>query len=204
MSFRIGVTGGIGSGKTTVADLFAARGIAVIDADEISRQLTTRSQPAFDEIVTHFGAYILTPSGEIDRARLRARVFANVSERRQLEAILHPRIREQLMRAAADATTPYCLLVVPLLVEKGLRMLAHRVLVIEAEPEIQLARVMQRGIAEPEAREMLAAQASNAERRAIADDIIVNNGDRALLATEVARLHALYLKLSTNAQARTS
>lgn len=204
MSFRIGVTGGIGSGKTTVADLFAARGIAVIDADEIGRQLTTPGQPAFDEIVSHFGAYMLTPSGELDRARLRARVFADVSERRQLEAILHPRIREQLLRATADATTPYCLLVVPLLAEKGLRMLADRVLVVEAEPDIQLARVMQRGIAAGQAREMLAAQASNAERRAIADDIVVNNGDRSLLATEVARLHALYLELSAGADAQMS
>lgn len=196
MSFRIGVTGGIGSGKTTVANLFAAHGIAVIDADEISRQLMARGQAAFDEIVTRFGSYMLTPTGEIDRARLRARVFANVSERRQLEAILHPRIREQLRTAAANAVTPYCLLIIPLLAEKGLRMLVDRVLVVEADPKTQLARVMQRGIDEDEAREMLAAQASNTERRAIADDLIVNDGDRAALTPEVARLHQIYLKLA--------
>ena len=196
MSLRIGVTGGIGSGKTTVADLFAARGIDVIDADNISRHLMDRGQPAYAEIVARFGTYMLTPTGHIDRARLRARIFANVSERRQLEAILHPRIREQLQTAAANATTPYCLLVIPLLAENGLRMLVDRVLVVEAEPQIQLARVMQRGIAESQAREMLAAQTSNAERRAIADDIVVNNGDRTALAPEVARLHEMYLDLA--------
>lgn len=200
MSFRVGVTGGIGSGKTTVANLFAARGIAVIDADEIARQLTARGEPAFDDIVGHFGSYMLAPNGEIDRARLRAHVFANISERRQLEAILHPRIRERLLQAAADATTPYCLLVVPLLAEKGLRMLADRVLVVEADPQTQLARVMQRGIEEDHAREILGAQASNAERRAIADDIIVNNGDRAALTPEVAQLHAIYLQLAATAK----
>lgn len=196
MSLRIGVTGGIGSGKTTVANLFAAHGIAVIDADEIARRLTARGQTAFDDIVARFGNYILTPDGEIDRARLRARVFANVSERRQLEAILHPRIREQLQTAAAHAATPYCLLVIPLLTEKGLRMLVDRVLVVETDPQTQLARVMRRGIDEDQAREMLAAQASNAERRAIADDLIVNNGGRATLAPEVARLHEIYLRLA--------
>lgn len=197
MSFRIGVTGGIGSGKTTVADLFAAHGVAVIDADEVSRQLVAPGQPAFEEIVARFGTYMLTPNGEIDRARLRARVFTNISERRQLEAILHPRIRERLQAAATEATTPYCLLVIPLLTEKGLRILVDRVLVVEAEPKVQLARVMNRGIAEAQAREMLAAQTSNAERRAIADDIIVNNGVRAALVPEVTRLHAMYLQLAT-------
>lgn len=200
MSLRIGVTGGIGAGKTTVASLFAAHGIAVIDADDVSRQLVARGQPAFDEIVARFGTYMLAPSGEIDRARLRARVFTNVSERRQLEAILHPRIRERLQTAAANAATPYCLLVVPLLTEKGLRTLVDRVLVIEADPQTQLMRVMHRGIEESQAREMLAAQTSNADRRAIADDIIVNDGDRAALAPEVARLHAMYLQLAATHQ----
>lgn len=196
MSLRIGVTGGIGSGKTTVANLFAAHGVAVIDADEISRALTARGEPAFAEIVARFGTYMLAPSGDIDRARLRARVFANVSERRQLEAILHPRIRARLESAAAEVATPYCLMVIPLLAEKGLRTLVDRVLVVEAEPQTQLARVMQRGIEENQAREMLAAQTSNADRRAIADDIIVNNGDRAALAPIVARLHTRYLQLA--------
>lgn len=196
MSLRIGVTGGIGSGKTTVANLFAERGATVIDADDVARQLVARGQPAFEEIVAQFGAYMLTPSGDIDRDRLRARVFANISERRQLEAILHPRVREHLVNAAAKVTTPYCLLVVPLLVEKGLRMLVDRVLVIEADPATQLNRVMLRGIDQAQARQILAAQTSNAERRAIADDIVVNNGDRSALATEVARLHKLYLELA--------
>lgn len=200
MSLRIGVTGGIGSGKTTVADLFAGHGATVIDADEVARQLVARGQPAFHEIVAQFGAYMLTPSGDIDRDRLRARVFANVSERRQLEAILHPRVRAQLQSAAASVTTPYCLLVIPLLVEKGLRMLVDRVLVIEADPLTQLNRVMQRGIDKTQAQQMLAAQTSNAERRAVADDIVVNNGDRAALAHEVARLHKVYLELAAKTQ----
>lgn len=196
MSLRIGVTGGIGSGKTTVANLFAEHGAAVIDADDIARQLVARGAPAFHEVVTEFGEDILTPSGDIDRARLRARIFTNEAERRQLEAILHPRIREELRSAATRTATPYCLLLIPLLAEGGLRTLVDRVLVIEADPATQLARVKQRGIDEVQAQRMLAAQTSNAARRAIADDVIVNTGDRARLAPEVERLHLLYLELA--------
>lgn len=194
---RVGLTGGIGSGKSTVADLFAALGVTVIDADDISRQLVKPGSAALQEIITHFGQAVLTADGTLDRAALRERVFADPAERAQLEAILHPRVRKEMERQVLRANGAYVLLVIPLLFESGLRNLVDRVLVVDADVPSQIRRVQTRsGLREEEVRKILAAQIGPAERRALADDVIENNADRAHLEREVARLHAHYLALA--------
>ncbi len=194
---RVGLTGGIGSGKSTVADLFAALGVTVIDADDVSRQLVKPGSTALQEIITHFGQAVLTADGTLDRAALRERVFADPADRAQLEAILHPRVRKELERQVLRANGAYVLLVIPLLFESGLRNLVDRVLVVDADVPSQIRRVQARsGLREEEVRKILAAQIGPAERRALADDVIENNADRAHLEREVARLHAHYLALA--------
>ena len=196
---RIGVTGGIGSGKSTVAELFATHGIAVIDADEIAHELLRPATAVYDAIVAHFGAEILDAQRHIDRARLRLRVFANANERKLLESLLHPRIHTRMQALAQKATSPYCLLVIPLLVEGGQRASVERVLVVDSPEEAQISRVMARsGLRETEVRAIMSAQATRAARLALADDVIVNDRDRAWLAQEVARLHSVYLRLCGN------
>ena len=196
--FSVGLTGGIGSGKTTVADLFAAHGAAVIDTDLIAHQLTAPGGQAIDAIRTEFGAEILTPSGAMDRAKMRTRVFADPSARHRLEAILHPLIRQQTAMAAAQAQGAYLMFVVPLLVESGSwRQQASRVLVIDSPEELQLARVMQRSaLTEDQVRSIMASQATRAQRLAAADDVLLNDGSAADLIPQIARLHAVYQELA--------
>jgi dephospho-CoA kinase len=197
---RIGLTGGIGSGKSTVAALFAARGVPVVDTDEIARHLVRPGSEALAEIVRTFGASLLTLSGELDRAALRAHVFANPVERIRLEAILHPRIRAEVAARIAALHTRYCVIVVPLLLEAAFSDMVDRVLVVDTTEESQLARACVRsGLSEEEVRRIMAAQASRAERLAAAHDVIHNDRDLAHLEREVVRLHELYLSLSTGA-----
>jgi len=190
---RIGLTGGIASGKTSVARLFAARGVPVLDTDQIARDVVEPGQPALGEVIAAFGPDMLGPDGRLDRARLRARVFADPDSRLRLEAILHPAIRAELARRAELAGGPYQVWVIPLLVEGGQLDRVDRILVVDCPEEAQVARVMARdGGGEASARAILAAQASREQRLAAADDVIVNDGPEAGLAPQVAALDARY------------
>lgn len=192
-TLRVGLTGGIGSGKSEVARLFAQRGVPVIDADEIARALVAPGQPAYREIVETFGKAVLRAGGEIDRAALRQRVFDAPHERARLEAILHPRVRAEMQQQADQLAAPYCLFVIPLLVETGQQADVDRVLVIDAPEDLQIQRVVARsGLSVEEARKIVAAQASRADRLAQADDVIVNDKDLARLDKAVGQLHAKY------------
>ncbi|MBD1551011.1 dephospho-CoA kinase [Pseudomonas typographi] len=193
----LGLTGGIGSGKTAAAERFATLGIHVVDADQAARWVVEPGQPALAQLAAHFGAGVLTPEGHLDRAALRARIFADAGERRWLEALLHPLIGRAIERSLASATSPYAIYASPLLVETGQRRGAQRVLVIDVPEALQLARAQQRdGASEAQVRAILAAQASRAQRLAVADDVIVNDRDLAWLHHEVDRLHAFYLSLA--------
>jgi dephospho-CoA kinase len=195
MSFVVGLTGGIGSGKSAVADLFAARGVVVIDTDAIAHQLTAPGGAAMPAIGAEFGAAVATPEGALDRAAMRGIVFADASARKRLEAILHPMIRSESERRLASADSPYAILMVPLLVESGdYRKRVDRVAVVDCREQTQIDRVMQRnGLSRPEVERILAAQATRAERLAAADDVIDNDGALAELAPRIERLHAAYL-----------
>jgi dephospho-CoA kinase len=194
---RIGLTGGIGSGKSSVAALLTTRGVPVIDTDEIAHRLTEPGRPEFDEIVRVFGQNILDPSHKIDRNKLRERVFENSDERRQLEAILHPRIREVVREKLQELHAPYCVIVVPLLFESGFLDLVDRVLVADVSESAQIQRTAARsGLTEAEIRKIMATQVNRAQRLQRADDVIDNNGDRRHLEKEVERLHQWYLSLA--------
>ncbi len=192
---RIGLTGGIGSGKSTVAELFAARGVPVIDADVIAREIVAPGQPALAEIVAAFGADMLRENGELDRARLRERVFGDSAQRKRLEALLHPRIRQEMQERVAMQTAPYVLLVIPLLFESGQRDLVDRVLLVDVPVALQRARVAARDTASAAQLDaLLAAQTTREQRLAGADDVIDNSGDLARLEQQVETLHQRYLR----------
>jgi len=197
--FTVGLTGGIGSGKSAVAECFAAHDVPVIDTDVIARRLTLPGSAALDEIRTAFGETVMQADGTLDRAVLRRRVFADAAARHQLEAILHPRIRQAVEQALATLEAPYALIVIPLLVETGsYRDVLNRVLVVDCPEELQIARVMARsGLAQDEVKAILSVQAGRAERLAVADDVIPNTGSPESLRTEVAALHRRYLAFST-------
>lgn len=194
---RIGLTGGIASGKSTVARLFAQRGVPIVDTDEIARELVAPGCPALAEVAARFGPDVLLPDGSLDRARLRSRVLANPDERRALEAMLHPRIRKEVDRRLNALSAPYAIIVVPLLIETDFGQRVDRVLVVDATEEQQLARAVRRGgMSEAEARVMMLAQASRDKRRAAADDVIANTGDPSSLEPVVEQLHRKYLGLA--------
>ncbi len=195
----IGLTGGVASGKSTVAALFAAHGAPIIDTDLIARELVAPSQPALAEIADRFGPEALNSDGSLDRPWLRQRIFADEAARRMLEAILHPRIRaevQQRLEALRQRIPPpsYALVVIPLLVETGAYDgLLDRVLVVDLPEDLQLQRLMTRdGVEPPLARAMLAAQASRQARLARADDVIDNRGTPESLVEQVERLHRFY------------
>ncbi|MGZ3159356.1 MAG: dephospho-CoA kinase [Burkholderiaceae bacterium] len=197
-TFSIGLTGGIGSGKTTVANLFGAKGAAVIDTDHIAHQLTHAGGSALPAIRAQFGEDFLTPEGAMDRAKMREHVFADPVAKKRLESILHPLIRMETARAAKQATGEYLLFVVPLLVESGTwKDQVSRILVVDCPEELQIKRVVQRnGLTESQVRAIIATQATREARRAVADDILLNDGDAASLAPEIDRLHSLYASLA--------
>ncbi|HEX6260557.1 MAG TPA: dephospho-CoA kinase [Woeseiaceae bacterium] len=196
-SLRIGLTGGIASGKSLIADMFASRGIPVIDTDVIAREVVRPGRPALQEIARRFGNEVLDAAGRLDRRRLRELVFADDAKRAVLESILHPRIRDAVVRQSGEAGGAYQVIVVPLLAESPMRQFMDRVLVVDCSEEIQLQRLLDRDAeTEEQARRMIAAQASREERLGIADDVIDNNGTVAETARQVERLHRQYLELA--------
>lgn len=197
-AFSVGLTGGIGCGKSTVADMFAALGASVIDTDQIAHALTAPHGAAMPALLAEFGIAFATPEGALDRARMRALVFTDATARARLEAILHPRIRDATAAAAAIATGDYVIFVVPLLIESGTwRERVTRVLAIDCPEELQVARVMARsGLTEAQVRAIMAAQVTREQRRAAADDIILNDDGLDALRPQVEILHAMYLSQS--------
>lgn len=196
---RIGLTGGIGSGKTSVADIFAELGVPVIDTDVIARELTRRDGAALPAIRAIWGESVMRPDGELDRDALRRTIFADRRERQQLEAILHPLIRQQVVNALAATSAPYVLVVIPLLVETGsYRDLLDRVLVVDCTESLQIERVRARSrLSKEEVSAILAAQADRASRLAAADDVITNDSDRRSLRDQVLSLHARYSEIAS-------
>lgn len=197
--FVVGLTGGIGSGKSTVADLFAELGVAVIDTDVIAHQLTASGGAAISEIHAQFGDAVMQADGTLNRAALRQRIFSDLDARRTLEGILHPRIRQQVEQALAKVTAPYALIVIPLLVETGgYREMLNRILVVDCPEDVQIARVMARsGLSPHEVRAIVAAQAGRDQRLAAADDVVVNTASIEALRDQVMALHRRYLVHST-------
>lgn len=193
---RVALTGGIASGKTTVANLFAERGVPVIDTDVIAREVVEPGAPALAEVVAAFGPDILGADGRMDRRRMRERIFADRSAKGRLEAILHPAIRAEMERQSRAAGGPYQVLVIPLFAEGGRRDHVDRVLLVDVPEELQVQRLMLRdGVTHEQALASLNAQASRAERLALADDVIRNTGRMDDLAGQVGRLHETYLTL---------
>lgn len=199
----VAVTGGVASGKSEVTRRFESLGIPVADADVAARAVVEPGQPALDEVVAHFGARFLGPDGRLDRPAMRTRVFSDTAAKAALEAILHPRIRAWLSEAAMAAPGPYALVAIPLLAEVGGRAAypwLDRVLVVDVPEPVQLARLVRRdGIDDALARRMVAAQASRIQRLALADDVLVNDGDLAALAAAVDRLDVRYRERAAGA-----
>lgn len=196
---RIGLTGGIASGKSTVAELFAGLGAGVVDTDAIARELVVPGSPALAAIVERFGSGMLTGDGRLDRRKLRETVFDDSAARRDLEAILHPRIREAALAAADTSAAPYVLLVVPLLFESGFDALVDATLVVDCPEAVQIARLIGRDGGSPaQARAIVAAQMPREERLAAADEVIDNGGDPGRTRARVAELHARYLEQTRN------
>jgi dephospho-CoA kinase len=195
--FRVALTGGIASGKTTVADLFAALGVPVIDTDLIARQVVEPGQPALAEVVAAFGPDVLDANGRLDRRRLREIIFADATARRRLEAILHPAIRADMERQSRAAGGAYQLLVIPLLTEGGRRDHVDRVLLVDVPEAVQVERLVHRdGVTRNQATASLAAQATRAARLAMADDVVENTGRAEDLEARVEELHGQYLRLA--------
>lgn len=198
MARIVGLTGGIGSGKSAVGDLFAAHGVPVIDTDAIAHELTAAGGEAIADIRATFGSAVITPEGALDRREMRARAFADPVLRKRLEAILHPRIRsESQRRIVASGDACYLLLMVPLLIETGAyRDQMSRIAVVDCPETTQIERVMSRsGLQRAEVERIMAAQATRAQRLAVADDVIDNGGSLTELARSIQLLHQTYTSL---------
>ncbi len=197
----IGLTGGIGSGKTAVSDHFTKLGASVIDTDIIARERVAPGQPALAEIAATFGQNILTPEGCLDRRALRQLIFDQPDKRRQLETILHPRIREEVKKRLDMINTPWCIIVIPLLLESTQQDLVQRILLVDAPAELQLSRTMLRDHVEAdEVRKIMASQASRQFRLELADDVIVNEGSLEQLWQEVEKMYQFYNHLAGSCQ----
>jgi len=197
----VALTGGIGSGKSTIARYFAASGVDIIDADVIAREVVEPGTPALQAIIERYGDAILTEQGTLQRSRLREIIFATPDEKTWLNALLHPLINARTQQLKAQAASPYVLWVVPLLVENRLQRQADRVLVVDTDEETQLRRTLQRdNVSLEQAKRILAAQATRQQRLDCADDIIDNSGAPEKALPQVAKLHQLYLKLAATRQ----
>jgi dephospho-CoA kinase len=196
-AFRVGLTGGIASGKSTVADFFADLGVPIIDTDVIAREVVVPGAPALDTIRDKFGDAVIDKHGGLDRAAMRRIVFADDARRAQLEAILHPLIRGIADQRANEASEPYVIIVVPLLFESPMRDAMDRILVVDCSPEVQLKRLLARdNESREQAERIIASQASREERLSIADDVIPNDGDLAKTRASVNDLHESYLEMA--------
>ncbi|WP_210451660.1 dephospho-CoA kinase [Pantoea ananatis] len=199
--YTVALTGGIGSGKSTIAGYFAASGVDIIDADVIAREVVEPGTPALQAIIERYGDAILTEQGTLQRSRLREIIFATPDEKTWLNALLHPLINARTQQLKAQAASPYVLWVVPLLVENRLQRQADRVLVVDTDEETQLRRTLQRdNVSLEQAKRILAAQATRQQRLDCADDIIDNSGAPEKALPQVAKLHQLYLKLAATKQ----
>ncbi|QIM69742.1 dephospho-CoA kinase [Basfia succiniciproducens] len=201
MAYIVGLTGGIGSGKSTIADLFMELGVPVVDADEVSRRLVEKGSPLLSKIATHFGADILTNCGELNRSKLREIIFNRPEQKNWLNALLHPAINEEMQRQLQAQQAPYVLFVVPLLIENNLMSLCDRILIIDVSPQTQLERATKRDKNQRELiQQIMNSQVSREKRLTFADDIINNdedfaqNGDR--IKQKVLELHQRYLQLA--------
>ncbi|MCS4263973.1 dephospho-CoA kinase [Pseudomonas protegens] len=194
--WTLGLTGGIGSGKSAAAQHFIDLGVHVIDADHAARWVVEPGRPALEQIARHFGLGVLQADGQLDRAALRKLIFEVPEQRRWLEALLHPLIAEEIVSHLARAESPYAILVSPLLIESGQSRMTQRILVIDVPQQLQIERTLQRDqISEQQVQAILQAQASREERLRHADDVLVNDRDHAWLRSEVERLHHFYLTL---------
>ncbi|MDH3870860.1 MAG: dephospho-CoA kinase [Gammaproteobacteria bacterium] len=195
----VGLTGGIGSGKSTVADLFKTLGVPVIDADEIAHALVEPGHPALQEIITTFGEHCIDANGQLDRGWLRERVFTDAGLRHRLEAILHPKIRMKISELIKTVAKPYCLVVIPLLLETGQMDLVDRVLVVDCTPDRQVERAAARdGRAREEILAIMGVQATRESRLGIADDVISNDSTLDELHTRVKSQHKKYLEIAAH------
>jgi dephospho-CoA kinase len=195
--YRVGLTGGIASGKSTAAKFFGALGVPILDSDSIAREVVEPGQPPLEHLIERFGRSILTPDGHLDRPALRAIVFSDPKARADLEALTHPAIGEAMQARSAAAGGPYQILVIPLLVEKNLRANVDRVLVIDCAEGLQISRLRARdGSTTGQAQAILNAQVSRTARLQAADDVIHNDADMGRVRDQVAVLHARYLELA--------
>jgi dephospho-CoA kinase len=195
--FRVGLTGGIASGKSTAAKFFGALGVPILDSDQVARQVVEPGQPPLERLVERFGRGILTPDGHLDRPKLRDIVFTDPLARADLEALTHPAIGAALEARSAEAGGPYQILVIPLLVEKNLAANVDRVLVVDCDERVQIKRLRTRdGSTLEQARAILAAQATRAARLKAAHDVITNDSDVSAVQSQVAALHPHYLELA--------
>lgn len=197
MTLVIGLTGGIGSGKTTVAHLFATNGVPIIDSDLIAREVTEPGSSALNNIVKQFGAHVLNADGTLNRQQLRYIIFKDPAQRLWLEQLLHPIIIERCLERIKRVSAPYCIVVIPLLLETGPYPFIDRILIIDTTENLQLSRVTNRDDASTEQiQAIISTQINREERLKRADDIITNNSDLANLVNQVAELHKIYLSIS--------
>ena len=197
--YVVGLTGGIGSGKSAAADCFRALGINVVDADWAARVVVQPGKPALEQIAAHFGSEVLLENGELNRAHLRSLVFDNAAERKWLEALLHPLIRTEIIEALEASSSPYAILESPLLIESGQYKLVQRICVVDLPEAMQIERASARDANDPEQiRKIMAAQLPRQGRLARADDLLDNSGDLNSLQTQVESLHQHYLQLATS------
>lgn len=201
MTYIVGLTGGIGSGKSTVANLFAQLGVPVVDADIVARQMVEKGSPLLKQIVAHFGEQVLLDNGELNRAYLRERVFQNEADKHWLNALLHPAIRTEMLRQLQAQTTPYVIWVVPLLIENQLTSLCQRVLVVDVQPQTQILRASRRDQNNITLIEkIMRSQVDRKTRLSFADDVIDNDGELTQtlpqLKQKVLELHHLYTELA--------
>ena len=193
--FTVGVTGGIGSGKSSAADRFRQLGVPVIDADVVARQIVEPGMPALQEIINTFGESVASDRGKLDRAALRKIIFSDSSRKSQLEAILHPRIYDEILRLLSELSTPYAIVVIPLLAESKREYPLDRILVIDVPSDVQISRVTTRdGQSTEEVERIISSQASRYSRLAIADDVIENIGSKDDLYERVDAMHLTYLE----------